>query len=96
MILQEQDERRRRKVGTGCAPGRAFSHFRRRALIGEAFDQAARQKRRRLIRIVAVIAVGFAGQKNMQDMMGIIVPLGVEPRAEVACDVILMLSTRCT
>ena len=78
VVLQKQHESCRRQLGTWRAARSSAAMERRFALIDETFLQAARQQSRGTVLVILVIALVFAGQENMEDVVAIVVPLRVE------------------
>jgi hypothetical protein len=78
VVLQEVDEGGRRQMAAGCAArltvviGRAF------ALIDKALGQASGQALGGTVGEVLVVGVRLTGQQDMQHVVEVVVPLGVE------------------
>ena len=75
VVLQEIDEGGRRKLAARLAAQLSAAMRGRLALIDKARAQRARDVLARRALIVAVVAVGFAGQQHVPGVMIIIVPL---------------------
>ncbi len=91
VVLQEQHEGGGGEIGAGRAAALALAVGRGLALVGEAFAEAARQALGRALGIVGIVAVGLAGQQDMQDMVGVVVPLGVEALSQMVGHVAVVL-----
>src|SRR5690606_24904448 len=76
MVLEEGDKGTRRQIATVLAARLAVVVGRGLALIAKALGQAASQEPGGAFRILAVIAVAFAGQQSVQGVVDIVVPLG--------------------
>ncbi len=77
MVLQEQHEGCRRQMGA-WHPSRATEIIRMLALINKSFGQASCQLLHRAVAIISVVAGVFAGEKDMQHIVAIIVPLCID------------------
>ena len=83
VVLEEADERRGRQVGRRLAARRAARVGRRLALIGETLGQGAPQPCRRIVGEIGIVAGALAGERHVQRVMQIVVPLRLEqPAAE--------------
>ncbi|MNP03411.1 hypothetical protein D3C76_952950 [compost metagenome] len=76
VVLQKQDERAGWQVPAGFATGLAVTVD--VTLEHQALAQAAGQLFGRVLRIISVVGVGFAGQQHVQGIVAIVVPLRVE------------------
>ena len=91
VILQKEHEGGRRKIRARRAARLAVTMLRRLALIDEAFRQAPGELAGRIVDVIDIIALVLSGEQNVQHVMGIVVPLGVEIAAQVACDIAVVL-----
>src|SRR3954471_9124494 len=80
MVLNEVDEGAWRQAGRNLSTRAAAAVFRNFSLVAKALRKRAPQPPQRLLRIIAVIAVAFAGGQHVEGMMNIVIPL----RARVA------------
>src|SRR5580704_16741283 len=84
MILQERDERGRRQTPRAFATLFAVAQKGSLTLIRETLDQAAAQLLKRMLRIVHIISVAFAGNQNVQSVMDVVIPLRGVPLRSAA------------
>src|SRR5581483_3139671 len=76
MVLEERDEGGEREMAAGLS---ALTRviFGIIALIGESLAQAAAEMLYRILRVIRVVAIGFAGEEYVNGMVNVVVPLGV-------------------
>ncbi|MCY1420294.1 hypothetical protein D9M71_359090 [compost metagenome] len=89
MVLQKQNERRRRQVRAGFsswhAPGVGLP------LVDEALAQAACQLLDGAVLEVLVVTLALTGQEYVQDIVAIVVPLPVESLFQQVCLIVFVL-----
>src|SRR4029453_14573188 len=73
VILQEIDESGRRQMPAWLAALASAAGAGRPPLVGKAFPQAAHEMTR--LAVIPVVALPFAGQKNMPDVVIVVIPL---------------------
>ena len=78
MVLKEGHERGRRQMPAAGSAGLSVVVCRALALIDEPFREAACQPLGRSVGEVGVIGLALAGQKDVEDVVEVVVPLSVE------------------
>lgn len=76
MILQKRKKCRERQPSCGFAPPRVMigGIF---ALVRESLGQTATEMMQRLLHVVGIISVGFAGNQHVHGVVDVVIPLGV-------------------
>ena len=84
VVLKEIDEREQLVVGARLAPRKPVAKGRRFALISKPRAQRAPEQGHRPFRVIGVITIDFAGCRDVEAVVDVVVPLRAVPFAQKA------------